>query len=63
TFETANASLFYQQESSPWGFSLEATNIFDIGFRRTNSVNEFMVMDNRTYIQPRIFLLKLSYQL
>lgn len=63
TFETANVKLFYQQESSPWGFTVQVTNIFDIGFRRSNSVSEFMVMDNFTFIQPRIFLLKLSYQL
>lgn len=63
TFEVGNASLFYQQESSAWGFGLDITNVFDIGFRRNNSVSEFMVMDNRTFIQPRIILLKMSYQL
>jgi len=63
TFEIANTSLFYQKESSAWGFGLDVTNIFDIGFRRTNSINEFMVSDNRTFIQPRIALLKVSYQL
>lgn len=63
TFEVGNASLFYQQESSAWGFGLDITNVFDIGFRRNNSVSEFMVVDNRTFIQPRIILLKMSYQL
>jgi hypothetical protein len=63
TFEVGNASLFYQQESSPWGFGLDVTNIFDIGFKRNNSLNEFLVMDSRTFIQPRIFIVKVSYQL
>ena len=62
-FEIANASLFYQQESSPWGFGFDVTNVFDVGFRRNNNLNEFMVMDLRTFIQPRILLLKASYQL
>lgn len=63
TFDTANASLFYQKEDSPWGFEINASNIFDVRFRQSNSFNAFVVSDNRTFILPRIVMFKLSYKL
>ena len=63
TFDTANASLFYQKEDSPWGFEISATNIFDVRFRQSNSFNAFFISDSRTFILPRIVLFKLSYKL
>ncbi|MCG0017406.1 carboxypeptidase-like regulatory domain-containing protein [Winogradskyella sp. E313] len=63
TFDTANLSLFYQKEDSPWGFELNATNLFDVRFRQQSSFNAFLISDNRTFILPRIILLKLSYKL
>jgi len=61
TFEIGNASLFYQKEDSPWGFGVDVTNLFDVNFRNTNSVNEFVISDQRIFIQPRIIMFKLSY--
>ncbi len=63
TFDTANASLFYQKEDSPWGFEISATNIFDVRFKQQNSFNAFVVSDNRTFVLPRIMMFKLSYKL
>lgn len=63
TFDTANASLFYQKENSPWGFEVNATNLFDIRFKQNNSFNAFVISDNRTFILPRIVMFKLSYKL
>jgi len=63
TFDTANASLFYQKEDSPWGFEINATNLFDIRFRQQNSFNAFVISDSRTFILPRIIMFKLSYKL
>lgn len=63
TFNTANASLFYQKEDSPWGFEINATNIFDVRFRQNNSFNAFVISDNRTFILPRIVMFKLNYKL
>jgi hypothetical protein len=62
-FEMADASLFYGKEDSAWGFELNATNLFDIGFKRENSVNEFIVSDRRIFVQPRIVMLKVIYKL
>lgn len=63
TFDTANASLFYQKEDSPWGFEINATNLFDVKFKQQNSFNAFVISDNRTFILPRIVMFKLSYKL
>ena len=63
TFDTANASLFYQKEDSPWGFEINATNLLDIGFKQQNSFNAFVISDSRTFILPRIVMFKLSYKL
>jgi hypothetical protein len=63
TFDTANASLFYQKEDSPWGFEINATNLFDVRFRQQNSFNAFVISDSRTFILPRIVMFKLSYKL
>jgi hypothetical protein len=63
TFDTANASLFYQKEDSPWGFEVNATNLFDVRFKQQNSFNAFVISDSRTFILPRIVMFKLSYKL
>jgi len=63
TFDTANASLFYQAEDSPWGFEVNATNLFDVKFKQQNSFNAFVISDSRTFILPRIVMFKVSYKL
>jgi hypothetical protein len=63
TFDTANASLFYQVEDSPWGFEINATNLFDIKFRQNNSFTDFLISDSRTFIMPRIIMFKVAYKL
>jgi len=60
-FSIGNASLLYQKEDSPWSITLEATNIFDTRLRNESSFSQFTVSDTRTFIQPRIVLLKLGY--
>ncbi|REG89621.1 TonB-dependent receptor [Winogradskyella sediminis] len=62
-FDTANASLFYQKEDSPWGFEVNATNLFDVKFKQQNSFNAFVISDSRTFILPRIVMFKVSYKL
>ncbi|MBU2928094.1 carboxypeptidase-like regulatory domain-containing protein [Winogradskyella psychrotolerans] len=63
TFDTANASLFYQKEDSPWGFEINATNLFDTEFKQQNSFNAFVITDSKTFILPRIVMFKVSYKL
>lgn len=63
TFDTANVSLFYQVEDSPWGFEVNANNIFDVGFKQQNSFNSFLISDDKTFIMPRIVMFKVVYKL
>lgn len=62
-FDTANASLFYQVEDSPWGFEVQATNLFNTTFKQQNSFNSFLIRDSKTYILPRILMFKIAYKL
>ncbi|WP_241485251.1 carboxypeptidase regulatory-like domain-containing protein [Psychroserpens damuponensis] len=62
TFDTANASLFYQVEDSPWGFEVNASNLFDVTFKQQNSFNSFLISDSKTFILPRIVMLKVAYK-
>lgn len=62
-FDTANASLFYQLEDSPWGFEINATNLFNTRFKQQNSFNSFLISDSKTYILPRIVMFKVAYKL
>jgi len=62
TFDTANASLFYKIEDSPWGFEINATNLFDVTFKQQNSFNDFLISDNKTFILPRIVMFKVAYK-
>jgi hypothetical protein len=63
TFDTANASLFYQKEDSPWGFEINATNLFDVNFKQQNSFSSFIISDSKTFILPRIIMFKIAYKL
>ena len=63
TFDVANSSLFYQKENSAWGFEISVSNLFGVDFRQRNSFSNILVSDERTFIQPRILLLKISYKL
>lgn len=63
TFDTANASLFYQKEDSPWGFEVTAANIFDVRFKQQNAFNSFLISDSKTFVLPRIVMFKVVYKL
>lgn len=63
TFDTASASLFYQKEDSPWGFEINANNLFNVKFKQQNSFNSFLINDSKTFILPRIIMFKVAYKL
>ncbi|MBO0341904.1 carboxypeptidase-like regulatory domain-containing protein [Flagellimonas profundi] len=62
-FDVANASLFYQQEDSSWGFEISVNNLFDVRFKRQNSFSDYLISDQSTAIMPRIVMFKISYKL
>ena len=62
-FQIGNASLFYNKEDSPWGFEVDVNNIFDIRYKNSNSFSQFIINDQRVFLQPRTALFKISYKL
>ena len=62
-FQEANASLYYNKEGSAWGFEVDVQNLFDIRFRNNNTFSQFLIADQRTFIQPRTVIFRLSYKL
>src|SRR5690606_36922623 len=55
-FQIGNASLYYNKEDSPWEFEIDVNNVFDTRFKRSNSFSQFIIADQRIYIQPRTVL-------
>jgi len=62
-FDNANASLFYQKEGSAWGFEVIGSNIFNNAFKQQNSFSDFLISDVKTFIFPRVWMLKVIYKL
>lgn len=62
TFNNANISIFFQKEDSPWGLEVGVKNIFNTEFKQSNSLNDFLITDQKTYILPRITMLKIHYK-
>lgn len=61
-FEIAEASLTYNKEDSPFTVSLGIQNIFDTSSKNVNSSNDFLLSDQRIFIQPRVSTLRLAYK-
>ncbi|WP_397447665.1 carboxypeptidase-like regulatory domain-containing protein [Polaribacter sp. R77954] len=61
--EFLNTSLYYQKENSLWSFEIYANNLFNSTFKRNNSFTDFLISDSKTFILPRIIMLKVSYKL
>ncbi|MEH6406574.1 MAG: carboxypeptidase-like regulatory domain-containing protein, partial [Leeuwenhoekiella sp.] len=46
-FQEAGASLYYNKESSAWGFEVKVKNLFDTRYRNSNSFTQFLISDQR----------------
>ncbi|MEE9350275.1 MAG: carboxypeptidase-like regulatory domain-containing protein, partial [Flavobacteriaceae bacterium] len=63
SYINANASLFYQTEKSPFGFEIQASNLFNARFKETNSISDFIISDSKTFLMPRFVMFKVVYKL
>lgn len=61
-FDIGSASILYQKEDSRWIFQINAENLFNTQFRREVELNNFLILDKRTFVQPRIILFKVGYK-
>jgi ribosomal protein S6 len=62
-FEIANTSLRYQKKNSPIGFELIANNVFDIQKKNDFSFSDYFILEQSTFVLPRILMLSISYKL
>ncbi len=62
-YELANASATYTPKKSAWTFAVTSTNVFNATAKNNNFFSQFIVSDTRTFLQPRVILLKVAYKL
>ena len=62
-FQLGNVSLFYNREDSPWSYEIKVRNLFDVGYKNSSTFNEFLITEQRIFIQPRILMLKIGFKL
>jgi len=62
-YQLANTSLLYQKENSVWSFEVNAQNLFNSKFRNQNSFSDYIITDNKKFIQPFSILFSLNYKL
>jgi hypothetical protein len=62
-YQLANTSLLYQKENSAWSFKVNAQNLFNSKFRSQNSFSDYIITDNKKFIQPFSILFSLNYKL
>lgn len=62
-YQEMTTSLYYNIPNSPWGLEISGENLLDNKFIHHNAFDQFIAYDQRVYIQPRMVLLTISYQL
>ncbi|MFI2742141.1 outer membrane beta-barrel protein [Zhouia sp. PK063] len=62
-FNTLSASLQYHKEDSLWTFALSGDNLLNNRYKRSNTISDFIISDQVTYIMPRVIMFKVTYKL
>lgn len=60
-FDIANLSIGHKKEDSPWYCEVALSNIYDVKYKRTSSISDVFITDNRVYIFPRTIVFKIAY--
>lgn len=63
TYQLANTSVLYQKEDSAWTFKIDAQNLFDVKYKRSNYFSSYIISDTKTYILPRVLMISVIYKL
>ena len=58
-----SANLYYRQGESKWEFKIQGTNLLDVEDINQNSFNENFSTDTSFFVQPRILMLIVKYDL
>lgn len=62
-YQIANAALDYQKKNSAWGFRLTANNLLNNRTKVNNSISDFLVSEQTTFVLPRVLMLGVRYKL
>lgn len=57
------ANLYYQKPDSKWEFRIQATNLLDVDTISSNSVDDFQISNTEYFVQPRIAMFTVKYNL
>ena len=60
-YSLSNLSINYQITNSPWTFSLETKNLFDVRYIRDYSFNQLFTSDSQRFILPLSILFNVNY--
>ena len=65
TYSFLNANLYYQQKDSKWEFKISADNLTNNTSMNTDSYNEITDSNSTSlyYIQPRLYMFSVKYNL
>ena len=65
TYSFLNADLYYQAEDSKWEFKISADNLTNNTSINTDSYNQIVDSNSASlyFIQPRIYMLSVKYNL
>lgn len=63
SFNQIDASIFYQQEGSPWGFELKVENLSNNSFQLSSSISDILFNETKEYVMPRMLVFKVTYKL
>ncbi len=62
-YEIANTTLSYKKENSAWSYKISAQNLFNAQFKQSNGFSDYVVLDTKTFILPRIIMISIGYNL
>ena len=63
TYQFLEANLYYQKPDSKWEFRVQATNLLDVDVISQNNVSDISISNTEFFVQPRIVLLTVKYNL
>lgn len=63
TYSFLEASLFYQKPDSKWEFRIDGTNLFDVDSLNRDSFDETFNTTSEYFVQPRIVMFSVRYNL
>ncbi|TVZ22031.1 carboxypeptidase family protein [Dokdonia sp. Hel_I_63] len=57
------ANIYYQKPDSQWEFRIQATNLLNVDTISSNNVNDFTISNTEYFVQPRIAMFTVKYNL